>query len=951
MAESGSGPRLLGREREQAELYDALSLAMKGDPQVVVVGGDAGIGKTTLISDLVRRAEELGATAVVGHCLDIEAGIAFGAVLEAMGELVRDVDDLGARPHARRMRALLDPATPRSPEALRMRDDLVQTVLEAARVRPVLLVLEDMHWAGQSTQDFAVALARTARGPLMCVLTVRRDDLHRRHPARRTLAEIAAFPAARRVDLDPLDRDAVAGIVAACLGGRPDPALIGSVLARSEGNPLYAEEIVAAASEEVPEQLSELFLARVDELQEGPRQLLRMASVDGTHVDSGAIAELAGLDPAEFDAHLRELRDANLLRGSADSLAFRHGLLREAVYDDLLPDERTRIHAGFAALLQARVDADPDPGLSAVSRLAFHWHAAHDLPRTLAASVRAASAAGRVGAAEEVSHVERALAIWDLVPDAEAVAGVPQIELVVRLGDSAGFQGSDERRYVLVRRAVDMLDPDTDPLLASRAYATLASFNLWHEDSIGAEEAVRRAIGYAGAVPSRELAGALAVSAGYHNFRDRMAASLSAAERAAEVAEETGCREVLLDASGWRSMALYFLGRVNESLAEREQEVAEHRRNGFTGRALHATEHLAWQYMRAGDVDRGLSLATEGLDEALASGLTQQAVACGDPAVEGLIWRGSLDEAEQRLGMLQDLGLADVRDSRLRSTLLLARGDVESASPVLREEAATAAKVGVHAEDEGILRQLHLTAMLGDGAAAREVASSYLADLDECDSPLLAGAAAMIGFQALTLPQSTSGTGTDDLRDQAAYQLGQARAGLTDEWRGSFHGVQLALAEGYAARLEERSAIEEFRTVVGLAQPFGAFFSLEPRVDLAQELLAHGGRDEGRELLVDCWAVAHEIGAGGLERRVVRLATRTRVPLPETPASEGPLSRLTPREREVLDLVAKGASNKAVASELVISEKTASVHVSRVLAKLGVENRGAAAALARSLKG
>jgi DNA-binding CsgD family transcriptional regulator len=192
-----------------------------------------------------------------------------------------------------------------------------------------------------------------------------------------------------------------------------------------------------------------------------------------------------------------------------------------------------------------------------------------------------------------------------------------------------------------------------------------------------------------------------------------------------------------------------------------------------------------------------------------------------------------------------------------------------------------------------------------------------------------------------------------DLSGRAARLLAQAREGLTDEWRGSYYGVQLALAEAYAARVEGRSAVEEFREAAALAGSFGAFFALEPRLDLAQELLAHGGRDEGRELLVECWTAAHGMGAGGLERRAVRLASRTRVPLPGavSGSGEGPLSRLTPREREVLDLVATGATNKAIAGSLVISEKTVSVHVSNVLAKLGVENRGAAGALARRLVG
>ena len=176
-----------------------------------------------------------------------------------------------------------------------------------------------------------------------------------------------------------------------------------------------------------------------------------------------------------------------------------------------------------------------------------------------------------------------------------------------------------------------------------------------------------------------------------------------------------------------------------------------------------------------------------------------------------------------------------------------------------------------------------------------------------------------------------------------------ARAGLTDEWRPTYYGVQLALAEAYAARYAGEPAVDQFRDAASLAEPFGGYFALEPRLNLATELLAHGGRDEGRELLVECWSTAHHMGAHDLERRALRLALRTRVPLPESAHGRGPLSRLTPREREVLDLLATGATNKTIATCLFVTEKTASVHVSNLLAKLGVANRGAAAALARDL--
>jgi len=383
MPEGNGPPGLLGREREQAELDAAMSLALDGIPQVVVLAGDAGLGKTTLVADLARRAEGLGFAVAVGHCLDIEADISFAPVVEAIRTLVEGLEGAESRPLARRMSSVLNPATPTIVEQTKLLEDLRLTVLEAAASGPVLLAIEDLHWADSSTRDFAVALSRTARARLLLVLTVRSDDLHRRHPARKSLAEISRVPGGRRVELGPLERNGIAGIVARVTGAPADPTVVRMTLERSEGNPLYAEELCAAGAGVIPGELSDLFLARLDALSDGPRALARAASVDGSQVDADLLAELVGLERHQLNSDLRSLLDANVLRSVGESLQFRHGLVREAVYDDLLPDERAALHARLAAILQARVDAAPDASLSVLSRLAFHWSAAHDLPRCL----------------------------------------------------------------------------------------------------------------------------------------------------------------------------------------------------------------------------------------------------------------------------------------------------------------------------------------------------------------------------------------------------------------------------------------------------------------------------------------------------------------------------------------------------------------------------------------
>ena len=556
------------------------------------------------------------------------------------------------------MLTLLDPEAPRSREAFRVLDDLTAAVLEAAAAGPVLLVLEDMHWADRSTQDFAAALSRTARGRLLLVLTFRSDELHRRHPFRKTLAEISRTLGSRRIDLGGLGRDDIAGIVAARTDGPPDPSVVGSVLARSEGNPLYAEELLARQP------------------GGGPRSPLRSAAGPDRRPRRGpagaAPRRLGQRDPAGH----RDARGAGGTRPGPDGGLSPGGagrqrpapdrrlpgvpapLLREAAYDDLMPDERTRTHGRLAEILQARVDAEPDPGLAALSRLAFHWNAAHDLPRTLAASVRAGLAAKRLGAAEAITQLERALSLWDRVPDAEAVAGHPQAELVVLLGEAAGDQGDDERWHTLVRTAVDMLGPDPDRLLASRVYSALAALLLphrGHDRAAGGDPAgrrVRRRLPDRGAGTCPGRPGAVSEPARPLRRQRRSRTTSHRRRQERGVRRSRGGCPLRSDPSPW-----CYLGHIGDALAGLEQAVALARAAGMVGQALDATSISPWGTWRP---DRSIVACPsrgEGFEEGMALGLPIQAAMCGGAALQALLWRGRLDEAEQRLEELGELGL------------------------------------------------------------------------------------------------------------------------------------------------------------------------------------------------------------------------------------------------------------------------------------------------------
>ncbi|MDN5918948.1 MAG: AAA family ATPase, partial [Pseudonocardia sp.] len=469
---------LVGRDAERAELTAVLGRAREGRAAAVLLSGDAGVGKSRLVTELAAEAAAVGTRVLIGRCLDVgEASLPylpFTEVLAALRESTPDLVDSRAA-----LRRLVPGSTPddaagptdRELARLQVFEAVLSALTEAALASPVLLVLEDLHWADRSSRELVTfLLSRLGTQRLLVLATYRADDLHRRHPLRAVLAELVRLPALTRLELAPLDRHDTLELVRALASEGTDEHVMARIAARCEGNAFFAEEMVAACSDGLPDGLAEVLLARTERLSEPARSLLRVVSVADRRIRHTLLGEVSGLSTDELEQGLREAVAHHVLVPDGDAYAFRHALLREAVHDDLLPGERSRLHARLAELLAARGD---EPGVAA--ELARHALAAHDLPRALAASVRAAREADRRhGPAETLLHAERALELWPAVDDPERVAGIAESVLAREAAWAASASGDPERGVALGQRAVQLADEHDGPGVradARRQYA------------------------------------------------------------------------------------------------------------------------------------------------------------------------------------------------------------------------------------------------------------------------------------------------------------------------------------------------------------------------------------------------------------------------------------------------------------------------------------------------
>ncbi|HWS37480.1 MAG TPA: AAA family ATPase [Actinoplanes sp.] len=1004
---------LVGRETDLAVLHDALKLVHGDEPVTLLVGGEAGVGKSRLVEEFYRATT---ARVLVGQCLELgEEGLPFAPFAAALRELCRREGRGALGGREAEFARLLPELGPLPESAETHRGHLFELVASLftrlGQERPLILVVEDLHWADRSTRDLIAFLVRSARVPrLLLIATYRTDELHRGHPLRPFLAELERVRGVRRLDVDRLDRDGTAELLGHLLGAEPDPPTTDALFGRTQGIPFFVEQFASTADPrcaDIPETLRDLLLSRVDQLPDQAQRVLRVAAVGGTRFGHELLARVAEIDDAPLESALRATVTAQLINfDPAGGYEFRHALVREAVHDDLLPGEHARLHARFARVIEAEphlVDAERAP-----AEIAHHWFAAHDRPRALVTTKAAADAAGgRFAFAERARLLDRVLDLWEQVPDPAGLLGTSHLDLLEETALTAIRSGDHQRAISLTRAALADLDHETEPLRAARLLIRRANLLRNAGKSDGVTEA-REAYRLLGLAPrDRDWLKLLSSVASVYTGIDTT--------EAARIAQEVMSAAIELGDEGSRAAAEITFGTVCGGHVDARESIPILRRTTDRARAgddvsnlANGLVYLSDQLFEVGEYQESADAAASGVPLAGRIGISRTTGAyLLTNHAEALLALGRWDDAEACLAEAtreDPPGTLAIPGLWLRASLRLARGH-DGAAALISRAVGFLGKPYLDIDHRLKLVELRLRAALagGDQEIAREIARTALASdllthLPRYSWAVLAAAARALPpqpshrpppavrtpvdpppavptpvhqpfeAQASVHPPPAAHTSLHPLsrrsRDPGPSEAERFPAAEVRPSEADFEAPpDLAeLIRAAADRLPQRFPAERayaaqvaadldggsgrWETAVGAwradGQPYPLAFAL---LRCAETIAAD--RPAALAMITEARAIAAGLGAKPLIEAADTLARRLGARSTTTPVAGTEV--LTAREREVLHLVAEGQSNSQIARTLFISAKTASVHVSRIIAKLQVTNRIEAAAVAHRL--
>ncbi|MGI5284539.1 ATP-binding protein [Nonomuraea polychroma] len=939
-------PVFVGREQELEALAESFDEARKGKVTAVLLGGEAGVGKTRLVQRFTERCAADGAHVLFGGCVELSTeGLAYAPFTAALRQLVREqgpaavaglLPEGGQRDLARLLPEFGEPSGDGETDTGRARlfEQFLTLLERLADNRPTILVIEDIHWADRSSRDLIAFLSRNLHIPqVLIVMTYRSDDLHRQHPLRPVLAELGRVHGVHRLDLPRLSRDEVAQQMTGILGKVPEYGSVRNVYERSEGIPLFVEALLECGVDcTFPDSMQDLILGSVERLPEETQRVLRIAAAGGIRVGHALLAAVSGLSDVELESALRPAIAGNVLQ-VADNRAyvFRHSLIREAVHDELLPGEHQRLHARFAEEISKDRTLVP-PGRAPVE-LAHHWYGArNDLWALISAWEAARKSFKAFAYTEAVPLLERVLMLWDRVPDAAERIGADHTAVLERAAEAANAGGEVDKGMKFVKAALSQLDETREPGRVAQLIVRRAGFKM-NKGQMGVIEDLRHALRL---VPEDSLdrAEVLTTLSRHLMLRGDIAEASEVVAEGLRLAREHGDR--CLEADLLMNLALghSLNGELESTIAVNEQalEIGHEERSGrIITRAI------------GNNIDALIDLGRE--EEAIR--LSEQgwklAKEYGRLRGSGLFVMNNWAEALESIGRWDEsIELVDAALShgphlrtryallRVRADIALARGEMQLVESLLSEIGVLKDRAEDFVQDITSNARLHIGWHLlrGEPDAALTVAERVLA-LPRQSSK------AMLGWRLLALLRIVcdGAEGTEPARAAAVRaHAAEVAAELSvigpvvEAYRLSYIGDFDAAAAGWGRlKRPHNQAKALFRAAAAAARAGdreGAAARLKLALPLAQALRA-------TPLLEEIETLLRRVGG--------------------TQQGQESSELLTPRELEVLRLVTQGRTNRDIAAELFISAKTVSVHVSNILAKLGVTSRGEAAAAAHRL--
>ncbi len=995
-----SSPTLVGRREELASIRSVVADIGEGRPQVIVIGGESGAGKTRLVDEATAGLGP-GVRVLRGHCLVYGAGLPYLPFAEIIRELVHELEP-------GKLKTLLGPAGAElaqlvpeigevaSPSAaslrggselqrLRLFEALLRVVERVADDRPTVFVFEDLQWIDPASLQLLAFLSQSMRqGNIVLIVTVRTEALADPGPVLPFLVELERVSGVLRIELERLDREATRRQITAILGESVDHAVSERIWEQGEGNPLFTEELVAATmagTDLASPRLRDLLGARVARLPADSLRVLRVAAVLGRTVDIELLRAAAALEPEAIDRAIEVGLDEQVLVRGGESDAgcrFRHELVRSVIAERLPAPEARRVHAAYAAALELRQDADP-------SAVAYHWDAAGDAQRSLRWHVRAGfSAESRYAYLAALRHYERVLELWAQTPGGEEVTGTTRPRVLQRASTTAARGGQYDRAIELSRQLLE--DPPDDEELTELARSSLRWY-LWESGrpDTALAEARQAVASQSPETADRWRANATAHLAGLLLVNDDIGAARVNAEEALRLAQAAHAVDEEVLANGVIGGCLLLEGDVDAGIARIAETVEAARRieqadsaqpadrlddRRYPVGVVLASTQLAAAYEVADRPEEVVNVAEAAYARAVEQGVARSYGATLRAAsARGMYRSGRWDDALEIIEEALRLGASGSgRVGLLAMSALInaARALDDEADEALRlaedERVATTAPEVIHwlgvARAERLVwagRPLEVAAIVADAygeatEVARGASLSQAMGLD-ASLPQLLTYAARAGADLALVERSEGGPAALSRlaleRVQTALERVRRRPGLSASW-----APELALARAELARAEHgpgRRAVTRWQRAAAATagRPYAEAYA---RWRLASALLGDQRRtDEAASEIEQALRLAEGLGAARLREAIVELGNRAGIGREGSDRSRARPFGLTERELEVLALLAAGLGNREIADRLFISPKTASVHVSNIYGKLGVESRVAAATVAHEL--